>query len=88
MIIILLKTKTMNKDNHNDFENKGWEAMLQTLDREMPIEKKRRPFLWLVFLFGLIAIGISRSRVCNMASQPLFSKSLWLSLFIVFYLQF
>ena len=47
----------MNKDNHNDFENKGWEAMLQTLDREMPVEKKRRPFLWLVFLLGLLALG-------------------------------
>ncbi len=47
----------MNKDNHNEFENKGWEAMLQTLDREMPVEKKRRPFLWLVFLLGLIALG-------------------------------
>ena len=40
----------MHKDNHNDFENKGWDAMLQTLDQEMPIEKKCRPFLWLVFL--------------------------------------
>ncbi len=47
----------MNKDNHKEIENKGWEVLLQTLDREMPVERKRRPFLWLVFLLGLIALG-------------------------------
>lgn len=46
----------MNKDNHNDFENQGWEAMLQSLNREMPVEKKRRRFLWLAFFIGLTAI--------------------------------
>ncbi len=45
----------MNKDNHNDFENQGWEAMLQTLDRELPVKKKRRRLLWLVFFISLTA---------------------------------
>ena len=45
----------MNKNNQNDFENQGWHAMLQTLDREMPVKKKRRVFLWLVFFIGLTA---------------------------------
>ncbi len=46
----------MNKDNHNDFENQGWETMLQTLDKEMPVENKRRRFLWLAFFVGLTTI--------------------------------
>ncbi len=45
----------MKKDNHNDFENQGWDAMVQSLDREMPVEKKRRGFLWLAFFIGLTA---------------------------------
>jgi Outer membrane protein beta-barrel domain len=38
--------------NQNDLENKGWDAMFQTLEREMPVEKKRRGGLWLWLCVG------------------------------------
>ncbi len=38
-------------------QNKGWEQMNALLDREMPVKKSRRRFLWIPLLFGLIAIA-------------------------------
>ena len=47
----------MNKDQYKDFENQGWDAMFQTLDREMPVKKKRRGFLWLWLCVGALSVG-------------------------------
>lgn len=50
----------MQADEHNyqpdeQFTNKGWSEMLKTLDKEMPVqEKKRRGFFW---FFPLLLIG-------------------------------
>ena len=54
----------MQADQHNyqpdeQFTNKGWSEMLKTLDKEMPVqEKKRRGFFWL-FPFLLVGVIIS-----------------------------
>lgn len=53
----------MQADQHNyqpdeQFTNKGWSEMLKTLDKEMPVqEKKRRGFFWFLpfLLIGAIA---------------------------------
>ena len=47
----------MNQNNQKDLENKGWEAMLQSLDREMPTQKKRRGLLWLWLPLSILALG-------------------------------
>lgn len=47
----------MNKNEYKDFENQGWEAMFETLDREMPVKKKRRGFLWLWLCLGFLSFG-------------------------------
>ncbi|MFK8006603.1 MAG: porin family protein [Saprospiraceae bacterium] len=54
----------MQADQNNyqpdkQFTDKGWDDMLKTLDKEMPVqEKKRRGFLW---LFPLLLIGVIAS---------------------------
>lgn len=54
----------MQADQHNyqpdeQFTNKGWSEMLKNLDKEMPVqEKKRRGFFWL-FPFLLVGVIIS-----------------------------
>ena len=47
----------MDNNNHKDLENQGWDAMFQTLEREMPVKKKRRGLLWLFLLLGIGAMG-------------------------------
>lgn len=47
----------MNKNEYKDFENQGWEAMFETLDREMPVKKKRRGLLWLWLCLGFLSFG-------------------------------
>ena len=47
----------MNQNNQKDLENKGWDAMLQSLDREMPTQKKRRGLLWLWLPLSILALG-------------------------------
>lgn len=47
----------MNKDQYKDFENQGWDAMFQTLDREMPVKKKRRGLLWLWWGVCILSVG-------------------------------
>lgn len=49
----------MNKDQYKDFENQGWDAMFQTLDREMPVKKNRRGFLWLWWGAGILSVGFA-----------------------------
>ena len=54
----------MQADQHNyqpdeQFTNKGWNEMLKTLDKEMPVqEKKRRGFFW---FFPFLLIGVVAS---------------------------
>ncbi len=47
----------MSQNNHKNFENEGWEAMFQTLEREMPVKKKRRGALWLWVCVGAVVAG-------------------------------
>jgi hypothetical protein len=47
----------MNKNEYKDFENQGWDAMFETLDREMPVKKKRRGLLWLWLCLGFLSFG-------------------------------
>ena len=45
--------KNVYKSDKN-LENRGWQAMQELLDREMPVEDRRRRPLWLFWLFGLM----------------------------------
>ena len=48
----------MKENEYKDLENQGWDAMFQTLDREMPVKKKRRGALWFFLFVGFAAIGL------------------------------
>ena len=47
----------MKENEYKNLENQGWDAMFQTLDREMPVKKKRRGILWFFFFVGFATIG-------------------------------
>ena len=47
----------MNKNLHNKTADKGWTAMRALLDKEMPVEQKRRPIWWWLVLL-LIPLSI------------------------------
>ncbi|NJK82823.1 MAG: hypothetical protein HC912_02440 [Saprospiraceae bacterium] len=38
------------------FIHQAWEQMSHILDKEMPV-KKRRPFLWIWFLLGVVSLA-------------------------------
>lgn len=52
----------MIEDQDKKLAEKGWQSMQQLLDREMPVEQKRRPFIWWWFGLLLLPLAILGSR--------------------------
>jgi len=52
----------MREDQDKKLADKGWQSMQQLLDREMPVEQKRRPFIWWWFGLLLLPLAILGSR--------------------------
>ena len=53
----------MIEDQDKKLADKGWQSMQELLDREMPAEQKRRPFVWWWFGLLLLPLAILGSRV-------------------------
>lgn len=53
----------MIEDQDKKLADKGWQSMQELLEREMPAEQKRRPFVWWWFGLLLLPLAILGSRV-------------------------
>jgi len=61
----------MIEDQDKKLADKGWQSMQQSLDREMPVEQKRRPFIWWWLGLLLLPLAILGSRAWWQSEQHL-----------------
>lgn len=64
----------MIEEQDKKLADKGWQSMQELLDREMPVERKRRPFGWWWLGLLLLPLAILGSRTWWQPASPQLTK--------------